>query len=199
MQFGHRHWKSRLGDTACPSVAEPPSCPDEHRTNWLKFACSRPAHPANRPPRSPIHPSSVNRTETRTRDPPVLSPQWHRIQFWYGTPARAAVPARAKFCAHTKGPEFLCDLGYCLHQKRWLSVFAACNDCSAGYSSQRCLRIRRRCPTAHGVIRQILALCYPPLLIQSSLIADFLPKKGYYLNLSLQKHRTYAPAHCLSN
>src|SRR5439155_7861532 len=80
-----------------------------------------------------------------------------------------------------------------------LSVFAACNDCSAGYSSQRCLRIRRRCPTAHGVIRQILALCYPPLLIQSSLIADFLPKKGYYLNLSLQKHRTYAPAHCLSN
>src|SRR2546427_2716646 len=66
MRFGHRHWKSRLGDTVCPSVAESPSCPDEYRTNWLKFACSRRVDPANRPPRSPIHPSSVNRTETRT-------------------------------------------------------------------------------------------------------------------------------------
>src|SRR6059036_2317900 len=90
MRFGHRHWKSRLGDTVCPSVAESPSCPDEYRTNSLKFACFQPVDPANRPPRSPIHPSSVNRTETRTRDPPVLSLQWHRIQFWYGTSARSS-------------------------------------------------------------------------------------------------------------
>src|SRR5207253_2245656 len=98
--------------------------------------------------------------------------------------------------------EFLRDsgkVGYCRHQKRWLSVFAAYDDCSAGDSSQRWLMSRRQAPVAHGIVRQILALCYPAADPIGSLIADFPPKKGYYLNLSLQKQCTYAPAHCLSN